>query len=116
MASSAVPPPNAIPDVLDCDSSSNEDVPKVVSSPAIKQHHRPSGMSSVASPETQETHNNMFLMSDDESGNLMDRDYTGMFEGPEKTLEVVFRRLSDDRTDFSMGEIRPATAQRRLPS
>lgn len=29
---------------------------------------------------------------DDSSGNLLDRDYTGMFEGPEKTLEVVFRR------------------------
>jgi S-adenosylmethionine decarboxylase len=43
--------------------------------------------------------------SDDESGNLLDRDYTGMFEGPEKTLEVVFRRDSDEHTDLSMGEL-----------
>jgi S-adenosylmethionine decarboxylase len=34
--------------------------------------------------------------SDDESGNIMERDYTGMFEGPEKTLEVVFRRIGDN--------------------
>ena len=33
------------------------------------------------------------LSDDEESGNVLDRDYTGMFEGPEKTLEVVFRRL-----------------------
>jgi len=33
------------------------------------------------------------MSDDDESGNVLDRDYTGMFEGPEKTLEVVFRRL-----------------------
>ncbi|EEC51651.1 predicted protein, partial [Phaeodactylum tricornutum CCAP 1055/1] len=32
-------------------------------------------------------------------------DYTGMFEGPEKTLEVVFRRDSDEHTDLSMGEL-----------
>lgn len=30
------------------------------------------------------------VSSDDESGNVVDRDYTGFFEGPEKTLEVVF--------------------------
>lgn len=30
---------------------------------------------------------------DEESGNVLERDYTGMFEGPEKTLEVVFRRV-----------------------
>lgn len=34
------------------------------------------------------------IASDDESGNMLDRDYTGMFEGPEKTLEVVFRRIN----------------------
>ena len=32
------------------------------------------------------------ISDDEESGNVLDRDYTGMFEGPEKTLEVVFRR------------------------
>ena len=32
---------------------------------------------------------------DDGSGNIMEREYTGQFEGPEKTLEVVFRRKGD---------------------
>lgn len=37
------------------------------------------------------------IVSDDEqSGELLERDYTGVFEGPEKTLEVVFRRIRDD--------------------
>ena len=35
----------------------------------------------------------------------MERDYTGMFEGPEKTLEVVFRRIHDEHFDSSIGEI-----------
>lgn len=48
------------------------------------------------------------LTSDDESGHLVDRDYTGMFEGPEKTLEVVFRRISDDVIDSRVGELTPA--------
>lgn len=42
--------------------------------------------------------------SDDESGNIMERDYTGMFEGPEKTLEVVFRRVGDEHTDMNLME------------
>jgi len=29
---------------------------------------------------------------DEGSGNIIDREYTGQFEGPEKTLEVVFRK------------------------
>lgn len=45
------------------------------------------------------------LISDDESGHLVDRDYTGMFEGPEKTLEVVFRRINDEHTDSHIGEV-----------
>lgn len=39
------------------------------------------------SPNQQQTE----IHSDEESGNVLDRDYTGVFEGPEKTLEVVFR-------------------------
>jgi len=35
----------------------------------------------------------------------MERDYTGMFEGPEKTLEVVFRRTHDEHFDTTIGEI-----------
>ena len=46
---------------------------------------------------------NMLLTDDedDHSGRI----YTGTFEGPEKTLEVVFRRVSDEHTDFNMGEL-----------
>jgi S-adenosylmethionine decarboxylase len=37
------------------------------------------------------------VVSDDEhSGDLMERDYKGMFEGPEKTLEVFFRKMDTD--------------------
>ena len=32
---------------------------------------------------------------DDCSGNILEREYTGKFEGPEKTLEVVFRKKGD---------------------
>mmetsp|Transcript_10470 Transcript_10470/g.22270 ORF Transcript_10470/g.22270 Transcript_10470/m.22270 type:complete len:447 (+) Transcript_10470:193-1533(+) len=32
---------------------------------------------------------------DDGSGNIIEREYTGKFEGPEKTLEVVFRKKGD---------------------
>lgn len=35
----------------------------------------------------------------------MERDYTGMFEGPEKTLEVVFRRVHDEHFDSTIGEV-----------
>jgi len=41
---------------------------------------------------------------DDLSGALIGRDYTGMFEGPEKTLEVVFRR-DDEHHDATIGEV-----------
>lgn len=38
-------------------------------------------------------------ISDDEhSGQMVPREYLGMFEGPEKTLEVCFRRCIDDTT------------------
>jgi S-adenosylmethionine decarboxylase len=43
--------------------------------------------------------------SDDDCSGAM-REYTGMFEGPEKTLEVVFRRAHDAHfVDTSIGEI-----------
>lgn len=45
------------------------------------------------------------LSDDDLSGALMEREYTGMFEGPEKTLEVVFRRMNDEHYDTTIGEI-----------
>jgi S-adenosylmethionine decarboxylase len=44
-------------------------------------------------------------IADDElSGNVLERDYTGIFEGPEKTLEVVFRRMHMDVIDADAGE------------
>lgn len=60
------------------------------------------------SPEsvpTEVTQFNHHPLSDDESGNMMEREYTGTFEGPEKTLEVVFRRVSDEHVDSSPGEV-----------
>lgn len=56
------------------------------------------------------------VFSDDEhSGELgmMDRDYTGVFEGPEKTLEVCFRKLNSDAAISTVGEI---SASQVLPS
>lgn len=50
------------------------------------------------------------MFSDDEhSGELsVDRDYTGVFEGPEKTLEVCFRRIGDEKNISNVGEINEA--------
>lgn len=42
------------------------------------------------------------ISDDEESGNVLDRDYTGMFEGPEKTLEVVFRRADGNNTEHQV--------------
>ncbi|GAX19122.1 S-adenosylmethionine decarboxylase [Fistulifera solaris] len=44
---------------------------------------------------------------EDDNNSGQERDYTGMFEGPEKTLEVVFRRVSDEYTDASTGDLTP---------
>uniref|UniRef100_A0A7S3P618 adenosylmethionine decarboxylase n=1 Tax=Amphora coffeiformis TaxID=265554 RepID=A0A7S3P618_9STRA len=64
----------------DCHSSGDDEqrVPREVLSP---------------NPAVDWNRHSAVLSDDDESGNVLDRDYTGMFEGPEKTLEVVFRRL-----------------------
>lgn len=67
-----------VPPDSDCHSSSGDDerIPR-----------------EVVRPNPAEDWNRRSMLSDDdESGNVLDRDYTGMFEGPEKTLEVVFRR------------------------
>lgn len=45
------------------------------------------------------------IFDDEGSGQLIDRDYTGMFEGPEKTLEVFFRPVGMDDTDYTPGEL-----------
>lgn len=55
---------------------------------------------------------------DDHSGDLgpMDRDYTGVFEGPEKTLEVCFRKVNFDSEanistvgEISASQVSPST-------
>jgi S-adenosylmethionine decarboxylase len=47
---------------------------------------------------------------DDQSGVCSvaeEREYTGFFEGPEKTLEVVFRRIHDEHYDTTIGRVTP---------
>jgi S-adenosylmethionine decarboxylase len=65
----------------DRDDSSNEGVlPTEVGGPPSYVDHQPQGAPT-----------DDYRSDDDHSGNLVDRDYTGVFEGPEKTLEVCFR-------------------------
>ena len=68
-------------DKVEIGGSPNVMVPRETSTPSPSNGHA-TGMAFID-------------FSDDESGNIMERDYTGMFEGPEKTLEVVFRRMGD---------------------
>ena len=50
----------------------------------------PDPVPQIVLPQTTLNH-----FDDDGSGNIMEREYTGKFEGPEKTLEVVFRKMGD---------------------
>jgi len=87
---------------LECDcSSSTEPVPEVVGGKGITV----TVQSNEEWRHSPVDHGQETLHSDDESGNILDRDYTGIFEGPEKTLEVVFRRVHDEHIDLSMGEL-----------
>mmetsp|Transcript_6916 Transcript_6916/g.14143 ORF Transcript_6916/g.14143 Transcript_6916/m.14143 type:complete len:462 (-) Transcript_6916:117-1502(-) len=83
------------------DSSSGEEETRAVSgtttTTTIQTHFTPTASCELSSSD------------DDESGNLIDRDYTGMFEGPEKTLEVVFRQVGNDHVDMRPGLLTPAT-------
>eukprot|EP00531_Pseudo-nitzschia_arenysensis_P010781 CAMPEP_0116128390 /NCGR_PEP_ID=MMETSP0329-20121206/7336_1 /TAXON_ID=697910 /ORGANISM="Pseudo-nitzschia arenysensis, Strain B593" /LENGTH=436 /DNA_ID=CAMNT_0003622529 /DNA_START=554 /DNA_END=1864 /DNA_ORIENTATION=- len=47
---------------------------------------------------------------DEGSGNIMEREYTGKFEGPEKTLEVVFRKKGDTQPPMPV-PVSPAIGQ-----
>lgn len=90
-----------------CDSShsSLDSVPDVVGGVKTLYHHEPTKerCGTPSGDSVEETlavsHPDVVVhstdYSDDESGNIMERDYTGMFEGPEKTLEVVFRRVGE---------------------
>jgi S-adenosylmethionine decarboxylase len=84
-----------LPPDLECDAS-HEGVPEVIDSKKTLAH-------SPTSDWNTDTGN---TLSDDEaSGHMMDRDYTGMFEGPEKNLEVVFRKIDDEHIDSTVGEL-----------
>ena len=86
------------PESSSVNSHSTGEVPAMVGGvgTAITEPHLPQ-----ARPPSPVSH----AFSDDGSGHICERDYTGMFEGPEKTLEVVFRRLGDEETICSVGEL-----------
>jgi S-adenosylmethionine decarboxylase len=85
-----------LPPQHDSDANSHEGVPEVMDEKKTMVHV-PSGDWNTETGNT---------LSDDEgSGHMMDRDYTGMFEGPEKNLEVVFRKIDDAHIDSSVGEL-----------
>jgi S-adenosylmethionine decarboxylase len=85
-----------LPPQHDSDANSHEGVPEVIDEKKTMMHV-PSGDWNTETGTT---------LSDDEgSGHMMERDYTGMFEGPEKNLEVVFRKIDDAHIDSSVGEL-----------
>jgi S-adenosylmethionine decarboxylase len=93
-----------------CDSS-QESVPQVVGgAKTLIQSHGSTddlkiGVGSY-NPKTGSSSPVQWIEDDNESGNIMERDYTGMFEGPEKTLEVFFRRIDGERIDSALtGEV-----------
>lgn len=64
--------------------------------------------------------NNAGVSDDELSANMIDRDYTGIFEGPEKTLEVVFRRMREtvdcvDTTSIVSGQTAGTTTDETGP-
>jgi S-adenosylmethionine decarboxylase len=96
-------PPVAAEPATSCDLSLDDDsnecvvVPKVVGTLGTTEVAVVARETSTPSPSNgHPACGTLTDFSDDESGNIMERDYTGMFEGPEKTLEVVFRRSSGD--------------------
>jgi S-adenosylmethionine decarboxylase len=73
---------------------------------AIEPDRKTTASSSDRRRHHHDSAHHTFCSSDDEgSGHICERDYTGMFEGPEKTLEVVFRRAHDEHTEHSVGEL-----------
>ena len=84
------------------DDSSNEGpIPEVVTAPFIQEQPQ-------AAPIYDFYHDD-----DTNSGEL--REYTGVFEGPEKTLEVCFRYMDGTVPLPSDGEENQRTGLRRLP-
>lgn len=83
------------------DTESSNGIPEEVATPSVHQPQQPPDCDDVCPPSPPQ------VFSDDEhSGELsVDRDYTGVFEGPEKTLEVCFRRIDQEENISSAGEI-----------
>ena len=79
------------------DTESSNGIPEEVAAPNVHQPQQPPDCDDVC----------LQVFSDDEhSGELsVDRDYTGVFEGPEKTLEVCFRLINQEENISSVGEI-----------
>ena len=72
--------------------------------PEVESSHGGSQLSpQAASPET--LHDVEVASTGSGAFSWADREYTGMFEGPEKTLEIVFRRTHDEHYDTSIGEV-----------
>lgn len=55
------------------------------------------------------------ILSDDDFSGDMNRDYTGVFEGPEKTLEVCFRNIQSATNISGVGEISEDSAKKGGP-
>jgi hypothetical protein len=122
-----MPPPD---DYHDSSSEEGGRVPDVVGGTGTAIHPPLDNMNGSAGPNLNTsnsvnhdsisyTHNNNgsqvhHMSDDDESGNILERDYTGMFEGPEKTLEVVFRRIDDAHIDITKGEVPPVVGITQL--
>lgn len=86
------------------DTESSNGIPEEVAASNLISNHQPQqppDCNDVCPPSPPQ------MFSDDEhSGELsVDRDYTGVFEGPEKTLEVCFRRVGEEKNISNVGEV-----------
>ena len=67
-------------------------VPSIVNSLPPEQSIQPSSDVMEIDSQNSDKQDNKLAISDDEESGGVDREYTGQFEGPEKTLEVCFCR------------------------
>lgn len=85
------------------DTESSNGIPTEVAASNMMSHqpNQPPDCNDVCPPSPPQ------MFSDDEhSGELsVDRDYTGVFEGPEKTLEVCFRKVGQEENISNVGEV-----------
>mmetsp|Transcript_15854 Transcript_15854/g.18421 ORF Transcript_15854/g.18421 Transcript_15854/m.18421 type:complete len:468 (-) Transcript_15854:134-1537(-) len=81
-------------DYIYCSSNEAEDIIVDADDYQSINHHCPSVSDNTESNNIEQVAH----MSDDEISGEIDREYTGQFEGPEKTLEVDFRRVDGVQT------------------